>query len=145
MVSRAKPSDAKRRGRPKAITAEEHSRRVVELAVAAGIPVVDIAALLGVSEPTLRKEFSNEIAVGHTKANAKIARRLFAKAMSGDTACLIFWAKTRMGWRETSRTELTGADGGPIQHVDVTKLTDEELEQIVNGDADAKGKGSRGA
>jgi hypothetical protein len=34
-------------------------------------------------------------------------------------------------YRETVRNELTGANGGPIQHADVAKLTDAELERII--------------
>jgi hypothetical protein len=27
----------------------------------------------------------------------------------------IWWSKARMDWKDTSRTETTGSDGGPIQ------------------------------
>jgi hypothetical protein len=28
---------------------------------------------------------------------------------------MIFWLKTRAGWKETNVTELTGGDGGPLK------------------------------
>jgi hypothetical protein len=34
--------------------------------------------------------------------------------VGGDTTAAIFWAKTQMGWKETSAHEFTGKDGGPI-------------------------------
>jgi hypothetical protein len=34
--------------------------------------------------------------------------------MNGDTAAAIFWAKTQMGWKETTRQELTDGEGGQI-------------------------------
>ena len=50
---------------------------------------------------------------------AEIGGHLFNKAKGGDTAAQIFWLKTRAQWRETSRVEQTGADGGPIKTEEV--------------------------
>ena len=36
-------------------------------------------------------------------------------------------------YREVTRNELTGKNGGPIQHKDVTELTDDELARIAAG------------
>lgn len=36
-------------------------------------------------------------------------------------------------WGRKDRTELTGRDGGPVQHVDVTGMSDEELQKLVSG------------
>ena len=50
-----------------------------------------------------------------------------------DTTACIFWLKNRQRalWRDVNRVEHTGADGRPIQknvHVDLTSLTDDELQ-----------------
>lgn len=34
-------------------------------------------------------------------------------------------------WGQTQKTELTGANGGPVQTLDVTKLSDDELERRI--------------
>ena len=95
------------------------TRGAVESMVAYGIPQVDIAASIGITKPTLRKHYADEIATAATKANARVAQTLYKIATDPNhkscAASAMFWAKTRMGWRETDRMELTGADGGPIQ------------------------------
>ena len=45
----------------------------------------------------------------------------------------MFWAKTRMGWKETNVQEHTGANGGAIQ-VNTTAMSAEEAYNLlING------------
>ncbi|MDE2434604.1 MAG: hypothetical protein KGN37_17380 [Burkholderiales bacterium] len=65
---------------------------------------------------TLKKHFSAEIEEGTLEATSKVAQTLFNIATNPDggkgaVAACIFWMKTRAQWRETNRTEITGADG----------------------------------
>ena len=76
------------------------SRKLVSELSALGIKNEDVCAMIDTSIPTLLKHYEKEIKEGRIKANAKIAQTLYKKAIEGDTACLIFWAKTRLGWRE---------------------------------------------
>jgi len=98
-----------------------------------GIPQEEIARVIGIQEKTLRKHYREELDTAATKANAKVAESLYKKAtgwkrngapederMPPDTTAAIFWAKTRMKWKDTSALEVTGADGGPIQTEEVT-------------------------
>ena len=98
-----------------------------------GIPQEEIARVIGIDEKTLRKWYREELDTAATKANAKVAESLYKKAtgwkrngapederMPPDTTAAIFWAKTRMKWKDTSALEVTGADGGPIQTEEVT-------------------------
>ena len=89
------------------------------------------------------KEFSESIKKGKAFSDADVASRLFHRAMgydhpeddirvvSGeivitptvkhyppDTAAAIFWLKNRQRekWRDKVDTEVTGKDGGPIDH-----------------------------
>lgn len=71
--------------------------------------------------------------MGKAKAIGKVAQGLLQKARDGDTASAIFYLKTQAGWRETTRTELTGPDGGAIETIatiDVTKLSTEVLKEL---------------
>ena len=92
----------------------------VETASGLGLPHEQIAALIGISDKTLRKHYKEELAVGKAKASAQIAKSLFNKAQSGDTTAMIWWTKAQMRWSETVKQELTGADGEPLQGIQVS-------------------------
>ncbi len=73
-----------------------------------------------ISEPTIRKNFSVELATGKLKANVKVAQTLYKKAIGGDTTSIIFWLKSQAGWKDMQRVELTGSGGGPVQSIAIT-------------------------
>jgi hypothetical protein len=70
-----------------------------------------------ITAKTLRKYFERELAEGAVKANVKAAQALFKQVERGSVAAIIFWLKTRGGWKESPQSvELTGAEGGPIEN-----------------------------
>jgi hypothetical protein len=95
--------------------ATSEQRLQVEVLSGYGVPQDAISEIIGCAPKTLREHYRRELDLGKAKANAKIAQRLFAKAMDGDTTCLIYWTKSQMGWSERSRVEISGPDGGPVQ------------------------------
>lgn len=104
-------------GRP-AFEPTKEQRDNVRTLSGLGIPQEDICLLVKdkagkpISVDTLAKYFADEIKAGVTEANAKIAGRLFKSAMEGNTACMIFWLKTRARWSETpQKLAITDADG----------------------------------
>ena len=111
---------------------QEHAKIVQSLAQY-GVPHAQIAAHIGVSKNTLLALYSKEIEEGAVTTNNKIAKRLFEKAMDGDTTALIFWCKTRMGWRETQKVDLTSSDGSmsPSPAIDLSGKTQEELLELT--------------
>ena len=84
-----------------------------------GVPLDDISIYIGIDRKTLSKHYGQEIATAQIKADAAVAKFLYGAASGralkdGATHadCVrsaMFWAKTRMGWRETASLELTGA------------------------------------
>jgi len=91
----------------------EERRKQVEQASGLGLPHDQIAALIGISDETLRKYYKTELAVGKAKASAQVAKTLFNKAvLQGDTTAMIWWTKAQMRWAETQRHENSGPDGG---------------------------------
>ncbi len=118
-------------------TAEQ--RRLVEQLAAFGVPLDMMVHMLPgaagkpISKVTLRKYFPAELMTGQLKANVKIAQTLYAKACGGDTASMIFWLKTRARWRESQALEVSGPDGGPLEHVGMTLG---EFERIARRVAD---------
>jgi len=76
------------------------SRQLVQLHATIGTTQETIADILGIDAKTLRKHYRHELTQSMAKANAQIGGALFNKAKGGDTAAMIFWMKTRAGWRE---------------------------------------------
>ncbi len=84
----------------------------VEKMAASGISMADIAFYLDMHEDTCRKLYHDTWKKGKLKANHNVAAALYNKAVKDkDTAAMIFWAKTQLGWRETLRVDNTSSDG----------------------------------
>lgn len=99
----------------------DRTRAEVSALYSFGIPQEDIARYIGIDAKTLRKYYREELDSSVTKANAAVGRFLYQNA-SGQTLgsgathsdCVraaMFWAKTRMGWRETSQVDHISSDG----------------------------------
>ena len=98
-----------------------------------GVPIKEVAAYIGIDDKTLYKYYREELENSAIKANANVGKFLY-QAASGQALttgatysdCVraaMFWAKTRMGWKETNVQEHTGADGKPIAHAVEIKVT----------------------
>ena len=98
-----------------------------------GVPIKEVAAYIGIDDKTLYKYYREELENSAIKANANVGKFLY-QAASGQALttgatysdCVraaMFWAKTRMGWKETNVQEHTGADGKPIAHAVESKVT----------------------
>ena len=75
-----------------------------------GLPLKQMAALLGTNGITVKqmeKLYGQTLHKTRALLNANVATMLYEKAMSGDTAALTLWAKTQMGWVETTKRTLT--------------------------------------
>lgn len=83
-------------------------RHIVQLHATIGTRQDDIAAVLGIDPKTLRLHYRDELDLATAKANAVIGGALFNKAKNGDTKAMIFWMKTRAGWKETHGVEHSG-------------------------------------
>ena len=96
-----------------------------------GIPEINIAAVVGVDPKTLRKHYREELDLGETKANARVAGFLFNAARNGNVTAQIFGLKTRARWRETP-VELRHS--GSIGSKELNDYSDEELIAIIQTD-----------
>jgi hypothetical protein len=126
-------------GRPRFAPTEEQ-RALVTAMVGYGIPEDKISELIlnpqtgkPLSPKTLRRHFRKEIRTGMTRANSDVAASLFRHATGegrGAVTAAIFWLKTRAGWKETQRHELTDGDGKALG-TGVAAVTDERFEEIA--------------
>lgn len=85
------------------------TRQTVQLHAMVGTRQEVICDILGISLPILHKYYRAELDTSREKANAAVGGALYKKAMSGDTASMIFWMKTRARWRET--VDISNEDG----------------------------------
>lgn len=86
-----------------------------------GVPQDEIARHLGIDAKTLRKHYRDELDCGALRRNQQVAKFLFENATgktikdgASHSDCVraaIFWAKTRMGFRESSQLDHTSSDG----------------------------------
>lgn len=96
-----------------------------------GIPQEEVAAYIGIDAKTLRKYYRDELDKAAITANAKVGQFLYQNATGstldkgathGDCVrAAMFWAKTRMGWRETQTIEHTG-EMSPINGIEITVI-----------------------
>jgi hypothetical protein len=94
---------------PKPHQATDATRQTVSLHATVGTRQEVIAEILGISVDSLQRHYRSELDTSREKANANVGGALYKKAMSGDTASMIFWLKTRARWRET--VDITNSDG----------------------------------
>lgn len=107
-----------------------------------GVPLDDIAAYIGIDRKTLSKHYAEEIRIAQTKADANVAKFLYSAASgraikegathSDCVRAAMFWAKTRMGWRETSQIDHTTNGKDLPGAIDPRKLSTEALAEILN-------------
>ena len=122
-----------RGGRPPFEPTDEQ-RKNVEIMVGLGIRQDSICALVRdrkdrpISEATLRKHFRKEIDQGAAKLHATIGNFMVATILGRDPPPGIkpitepkvrasfaeLFARGRMGWRDTMRSEMANADGKPL-------------------------------
>lgn len=78
-------------------------------------------------DPDLRARYD----MGRAKVIAEVGEKLLEKIRKGDTASIFFFLKTQAGWRETNKLEVSGPEGGPVQTLDLSKLSDAALKEML--------------
>jgi hypothetical protein len=74
-----------------------------------GIPQLEIARLINISDRTLRDRYRRELDTGATEANLRVAQSLYNMAVRDKVpSAAIWWTKASMGWKEA--TDLMSAD-----------------------------------
>lgn len=90
----------------------DDSRKLVLGLTLVGLDQDRICTVLGISKPTLHKHYRAELDIGFHTVMGKITAGVIERALLGDNACSFFLMKTKGGF--TTRTELTGPDGQPL-------------------------------
>ena len=113
----------KQAGRP-AYAPTDKERAQVRMLAAMGLRQDEIAPVIGVSEPTLRKHFWTELQRGKPEAIAKVAHSLYRMATHPEkpnVVAAIFFLKAQAGWRDND-----SLPGGKKEEVDKRAKTAHE-------------------
>jgi hypothetical protein len=97
-------------------------RKLVAQMVAVGIPQEQIALVVrdGIHLSTLKKYFKPELTTSRIKAHAKMGASIYNSGINGNFQAAKWYSQAQMGWRETDRHEIVGADGGALK-LDITR------------------------
>jgi len=87
-------------------------RKVVQAMSAYGLTHEEISNVIGIDRNTLAKHYRPELSKAEATANAKVAERLYDKAMSGDIKAIMFWLERRGGdpWRHKPLVQIVPGD-----------------------------------
>lgn len=144
LISRPHKRGGRRKGagRP-AWKPTDRDREQIGLMAACGIPDELIAVVLGVHDDTLRKHCAAELQAAGVEVKARVGGFIVASILGLDgfpgrlkddrarATLAIFFAKTRMGWRETIAAEHSGPNGGPIPISAASAELTAELDRIA--------------
>lgn len=142
----AKPKKPKKSEAPKAEQAETpksatrtlDGREItqVERMASQGLDLDTIAAILGTSERTLRRRLSDQpeaVAAykkGRSRGEALATQKLHAQIKRGNIAAIIFFLKTRCGWRETKAEPTTAAAQTPQDYAKAVREAQSQAAQL---------------
>src|SRR5215831_12559922 len=120
----------RRRG-PPPFQPTDDQRRMVERAVGLGFTQERIAALLGITKPTLEKHFREELDRGGAVVEYQVGSSLVDQALKGNVNAQALYLSRRAGWKETQVVE--------TKHARLDNMTEAELMQELADRANALG------
>ena len=116
-------------------------REAVEEAIGLGLSQAQVAKVMGVSLITLQRHYKDELELGKISKIAALSKTMFEigtdKNHKAAVAAGMYLLKTQGGenFRETTRTELTGKDGKPLQVNTRSHTVDPKLLSLEQRDA----------
>ena len=104
-------------GRPPYSPTDQQRTEVRNMA-AFGITNDQIGKILEISQETLRKYFEKELETGRSQVIYDIAKNVAMVAKSdrpNNMVAAALFLKTQGGWKDASKVEISGPNGGPIK------------------------------
>ena len=98
-------------GQPRKECDPELIERLAEI----GCTTDEIANVCGVSKDTIERNYMEQLHRGRERGKASVRRMQWKLAQDGNPTMQIWLGKQLLGQRD--KTELTGAEGGPVQYV----------------------------
>ena len=105
-------------------------RNLVERAAGLGFTQEKIAALIGITKPTLEKHFREELDRGMAVTQFKVGNSLVENALNGNVAAQIWYTKSQMGWREMQVIETRETGYESMSAEDLAKAIEERADAL---------------
>jgi len=99
------------------------SRNRVTVMAACGLSQDDIAAVIGISSPTVRRHYRRELDHAYSAIIARLAARLIAMADAGDERAIEFYLERQGGWVRSQAPGLNSTNAGPCRIVPSVSVT----------------------
>lgn len=111
-----------------------------------GFTTASIGRKLSVTRHTVEKHFQEELALGKAEIETLAVSQIVEAIKKGEAWAICFFLKCRCGWKEKSGLELSGPDGGAIQHtINPLDALEGELARIHARETAAGDPGQPGA
>jgi len=109
------PEQAHRKRGRQAFVPTDKQRQTVQVHRANGDGLATIAGRVGITEKTLRKHFSAELADGHAQVCAAMGAAVVRAGLAGNMYAAKYWLSTHGGpeWRENKRVQIGAFEGAP--------------------------------
>src|SRR5260221_12425695 len=78
------------------------TRKAVENGSGLGLPQEMISCLVGITAKTLRAKYKAELKMGKAKATVNVLQSHSKQCLAGNMTAIIWYEKTRLGWRGTT-------------------------------------------
>src|SRR5574344_84803 len=113
----------------------EETRYQIEMMAAFGMPVDQIAVVVGMAKMTLMAYCQEDIDRGRALGHQAVAGKLYDMAIDGEhLSATQFYLKAKCGWKETTSVEFPDENGNPQKitndHYNVNLSTD-KIQAIV--------------
>lgn len=92
----------------------------------------EIATIVGVNKSTLERNCAALLEKGRAQGKSSLKRQQFKSAMAGNATMLIWLGKNYLNQTDKVATEITGANGGPIQTVDARIILTAKIKDIAS-------------
>lgn len=145
-------------GRPRSLDVDAQTLKTIQGLGQIQATSKECAAVLGVTEPTWisfkkhNPEVEEALHLGQGEGLASLRRRQFKAANDGNASMMIWLGKQYLGQRD--HKDISGPNGGPIQTVDLTNMSSDDLDRLESilgplaggsGDDDEGNQGGEGS
>ena len=106
-------------GRPPKILTEKDLGQI-EMLAGLGLTLPKICAFVGISASEIRDRVGSDEALsgvlerGRARAQARVGKSLFERAVEGDVAAIRWWEMTRAGWTVEKRGQIANEKSAQI-------------------------------